>query len=102
MMANWNNKVLYTGVTGNLEKRVFDHKNGTYEGFSQKYKTNKLVYIETTNDIRSAIQREKQIKNWSRKKKDFLVNQINSNWDDLSSDWYQDPSTSLGMTAGGK
>ena len=94
MMTNGNNKVLYTGVTSNLEKRIWEHKNEIYEGFSQKYKTKKLVYIEETNDIEAAIKREKQIKNWSRHKKNFLINKINSEWRDLSDDWYQDPSTS--------
>lgn len=101
MMANWNNKVLYTGVTSNLEKRVWEHKNEIYEGFSKKYKTKKLVYFEQADDINIAIKREKQIKNWARNKKDFLINQINLQWNDLSDDWYLDPSASLGMTTQG-
>ncbi|MCK5084106.1 MAG: GIY-YIG nuclease family protein [Candidatus Pacebacteria bacterium] len=64
--TNVNDNVLYVGVTSNLPKRMYEHKDSLVEGFSQKYKVNKLVYYETTNDINSAIRREKQLKNWRR------------------------------------
>jgi putative endonuclease len=83
-----------------LERRLFEHKEGQVEGFTQQYKAHKLVYFEIFDDPENAIMREKQIKNWSRKKKDFLIHQQNPKWDDLSVDWYKssDPSASLGMT----
>ncbi|MDW7667361.1 MAG: GIY-YIG nuclease family protein [Bacillota bacterium] len=84
MMTNWNNKVLYTGVTNNLERRVYEHKNKLVKGFTSKYNTNKLVYFDYTDDVNSAITREKQIKGWSRKKKDELVKNANPDWKDLS------------------
>ncbi|MBP7721456.1 MAG: GIY-YIG nuclease family protein [Alphaproteobacteria bacterium] len=98
-MTNWTNKILYVGVTSNLEQRVWQHKSKIIEGFTKKYNTDKLVYFEQYEDSENAIKREKQIKNWSRKKKDILVNQMNPDWKDLSQKWYsEDPSTSLGMT----
>ena len=98
-MTNHNNKVLYVGVSSNLEARIWQHKNKMIEGFTEKYNVTKLVYFEPFSDGRNAIQREKQIKNWKRSKKDFLVNKMNPEWKDLSLDWYQkDPSASLGMT----
>ena len=101
-LTNYNNKVLYIGVTSNLEQRLWEHKNKTVKGFSSKYNTTKLVYFEQFSDIVNAISREKQLKGWSRNKKDFLVNKMNSEWKDLSLSWYnEDPSTSLGMTNGG-
>jgi len=74
---------LYTGVTNNLEKRVFEHKNHLIEGFTKKYKISKLVYFEETSDIRVAISREKQIKGWKRNKKVALIESINPDWKDL-------------------
>lgn len=94
IMSSQNDKVLYIGVTYNIEKRVFEHKNEIIEGFSKKYKIKKLVYVEETSDVQSAISREKQLKKWRRSKKDFLIDQINSSRVDLS----EDPSTLLGMT----
>jgi putative endonuclease len=78
--------VLYTGVTSDLIKRVYQHKNKLAEGFTKKYNLNKLVYFETTNDVTSAIAREKQIKGWLRTKKNELVESINPEWRDLSDD----------------
>ena len=75
---------LYTGVTSNLEKRIAQHKQRTFEGFSKKNGCNRLVYFEQTNDIYSAIEREKQIKKWSRVKKENLIKIKNPAWDDLS------------------
>lgn len=82
-----NSGTLYTGVTNDLYKRVYQHKNDFIAGFTKKYQCHKLVYFQETNDIESAIIREKQIKGWSRKKKEFLIKSINPHWKDLSLDW---------------
>lgn len=87
MMTNKANKVLYTGVTNNLERRLWEHKNKQLEGFTARYNAIKLVYFEETSDINSAIAREKQIKGWLRIKKNNLVESINPDWKDLSDDW---------------
>jgi putative endonuclease len=84
LLTNWNNKVMYVGVTNNLEKRVFEHKKKLIQGFTEKYNVNKLVYFETTQDITAAIEREKQIKKWRREKKNQLVDLMNPEWKDLS------------------
>ncbi len=83
ILANKTNSVLYTGVTDNLIKRVYQHKNKLVESFTKKYNVNKLVYYEIFNDINEAIKREKQIKGGSRKKKIELVQEFNPNWIDL-------------------
>ncbi|MFH1132797.1 MAG: GIY-YIG nuclease family protein [Pseudomonadota bacterium] len=83
-LANWNNRVLYVGVTSNLERRIWEHKNKLVKGFTEKYNANKLVYVEEHNDIWDAIGREKQIKKWRREKKNYLVAQANPSWRDLS------------------
>ena len=83
IMTNWNNKVLYTGVTNNLERRVYEHKNKLVKGFTAKYNINKLVYYDFTSDVLSAIAREKQIKGWTRKKKNELIASLNPEWRDL-------------------
>lgn len=83
ILTNISNKVLYTGVTNNLERRVFEHKNGIIEGFTKKYNVHKLVYFETTNDVYSAISREKQIKRLSRAKKLALIEKNNPNYKEL-------------------
>ncbi|WP_350344561.1 GIY-YIG nuclease family protein [Proteinivorax tanatarense] len=85
MATNWNNRVLYTGVTNNLERRIYEHKNKLAKGFTQKYNVNKLVYYESTSDANSAIAREKEIKNWTRQKKNELIASVNPKWKDLSS-----------------
>jgi len=84
LLTNKTNSVLYIGVTNNLERRLYEHKNKLVEGFTQRYNVNKLVYYEETNDVESAIAREKQLKGWSRVKKDNLVNSLNPEWRDLS------------------
>ena len=86
ILTNWNNKVMYIGVTNDLHKRVYQHKNKLIDGFTKKYNVNKLVYYEATEDIRSAIAREKQLKGWIRKKKNNLVTAINPEWKDLGTD----------------
>lgn len=87
LLTNWNNKVLYTGVTNNLQRRLYEHKSKLIKGFTEKYNLNKLVYFEATNDIKAAIEREKQLKGWRREKKNGLVNTANPMWKDLSIDW---------------
>jgi putative endonuclease len=86
-MSNWNNRVLYTGVTNNLERRVYQHKSKYSKGFTERYNVNKLVFFETHDDIRAAITREKQIKGWLRNKKNSLVTMQNPEWKDLSLEW---------------
>ena len=87
IMANYS-KMLYTGVSNNLERRVSEHKNHLIEGYTKKYNITKLVYYDVTNDINEAIQREKQIKGWIRKKKIALIESINPTWKDLSDEWF--------------
>ena len=87
LLTNRNNRVIYVGVTSDLERRVYEHKNKLHEGFTQKYNVNKLVYYESSCDVMAAIEREKQIKKWRREKKNQLVMQMNPNWDDLSLGW---------------
>lgn len=83
IMTNKSNRVLYVGVTNNIERRVSEHRTGQTEGFTKQYHITKLVYAETFNDIDAAIRREKQIKGWVRSKKIELINSINCNWVDL-------------------
>jgi len=79
--------VMYLGVTNDLERRLYEHKNKLVKGFTERYNVNKLVYFEETRDITAAIAREKEIKKWRREKKDQLVNRMNPNWKDLISGW---------------
>ena len=81
-------RVLYTGVTNNLERRVYEHKNKLIEGFTNKYNVDRLVHYEETNDVNVAIAREKQIKGWLRSKKIALIESANPQWKDLSLEWY--------------
>lgn len=78
---------LYIGVTGDLNRRVHEHKNKLLGGFTSKYTLNRLVYCEQTNDVRSAIDREKQLKSWRRDKKLTLIESVNPGWKDLSLEW---------------
>ncbi|CAD5983274.1 MULTISPECIES: GIY-YIG nuclease family protein [Planktothrix] len=77
-------KTLYTGVTNDLTRRVYEHKHKLIPGFTQKYNITKLVYYEETSDVHAAIAREKQIKGWLREKKINLIESMNPNWVDLS------------------
>ena len=86
ILTNKNNNVFYIGVTSNLKKRIWEHKNKVVEGFSKKYNLNKLVYYEVGEDILSAIEREKQLKNWHRKWKINLIKTKNPNFKDLYDD----------------
>ncbi len=83
ILTNVHNKVLYTGVTSDLVKRVYEHRNKLVEGFTKKYNVHKLVYYEIFDDIMSAITREKQIKGWLRSKKITLIESKNQEWKDL-------------------
>jgi len=83
-------KTLYTGITDNLERRVYEHKEKLFEGFTKRYNITKLVYYEVTSDVRAAIKREKQIKGWLRRKKIALIEAINPRWTDLSEGWFRD------------
>lgn len=78
---------LYTGITSNLPRRVWQHRQKQPKGFTSKYNINRLVYYETFADVRSAIQREKQIKGWLRKRKIALIESVNRDWKDLSQGW---------------
>ena len=91
MMTNFTNSTLYTGVSGRLEPRAYEHRqhantfrDNSEKHFTGKYRCYKLVYYEETNDINEALKREKQLKGWTRAKKNALVNSINPEWKDLS------------------
>lgn len=83
ILTNNHNRVLYTGVTNDLKRRVYEHKEQLVKGFTKKYNVSKLVYYEACEDIYGAISREKQIKAGSRKKKIELINSVNEEWMDL-------------------
>jgi putative endonuclease len=86
MMTNKNNSVLYTGVTNDLKRRVYEHREKLVDGFTRRYNATKLVFFETCGDIEVAIAREKQIKGGSRQRKVELVNSVNGDWRDLWED----------------
>ncbi len=84
IMTNRNHRVLYIGVTGNLPKRVYEHRHHLDKhSFTDQYNAEKLIYYEATPDVRAAISREKQLKGWTRKKKEWLIEQMNPQWEDL-------------------
>jgi putative endonuclease len=87
LLTNWNNKVMYVGITSDLKRRLFEHRNKSVEGVTTKYNIHKLVYYEATSDVQSPIAREKEIKKWRREKKNRLVEKINPEWRDLSAGW---------------
>ena len=88
ILANDTNVCIYTGVTNDLECRLYEHRSGTdLKSFTAKYKIHKLVYFEETSSERAAIEREKQIKGWNRKHKNKLIESKNPNWEDLSKTW---------------
>lgn len=88
ILTNKDNRVLYTGITNNLEKRIQEHREKINpNSFTAKYNVNKLVFYEITTDVMSAIVREKQIKGGSRRKKELLIESINPQWNDLSKDF---------------
>ena len=84
ILTNENKNVIYTGVTNDLVRRVYEHKKHLDKGsFTSRYNVENLVYFEVTTDVKSAIEREKQIKGWNRKRKNKLVESKNPNWEDL-------------------
>ena len=78
ILTNWNNKVMYIGVTNNLQRRLWEHQNQLVEGFTKKYNVHKLVYFEETSDVQAALAREKELKKWRREKKSRLVESANT------------------------
>ena len=86
LMSN-NSKTLYVGVTNNLPRRVYEHREKLVKGFAEKYNINRLVYYEATNDVNAVLEREKQIKRWRREKKIKLIESMNPEWKDLSEDF---------------
>lgn len=87
ILASKRNGTLYTGVTNNLERRMYEHKNKLVPGFTSRYDVSMLVYFESCSDIQVAIEREKQIKAWTRKRKLSLIESMNPDWKDLSEGW---------------
>jgi putative endonuclease len=87
ILSSKRNGTLYIGVTNNLERRLNEHRNNLIEGFTNKYNVHHLVYFEDVNDIQSALQREKQLKRWTRKWKLELIEKVNPEWRDLANDF---------------
>ncbi len=78
---------LYTGMTNNLQRRVYEHKHKLIDGFTRQYNVTRLVYFEETDDVQAALTREKQIKGWVRRKKIEVIKSVNPKWVDLSEEW---------------
>ena len=89
LLTNWNDKVMYVGMTNDLKRRIHEHKTKAVKGFTAKYNVHKLVYFEETTDVHVAIAREKEIKKWRRQKKNALVQSMNPEWRDLSEGWFE-------------
>ena len=87
ILSNKINTTLYIGMTNNLKRRIYEHKNKLVPGFTEKYNVNKLVYFEKVSDVKAAIQREKNLKNWNRDWKLELIKKTNPSFMDLSMDW---------------
>ncbi|MBR1617759.1 GIY-YIG nuclease family protein [bacterium] len=87
ILTNYNETTFYIGVTGNLQKRIWEHKNKVVEGFTKKYNVDKLVYYELTENVESALNREKQLKRWHRQWKINLIKEMNPEFKDLSEQW---------------
>ena len=87
ILSNYS-KMLYIGVTNDLERRVYEHKKKLVKGYTSKYKLHQLVNYEDTDDIGRAIEREKHLKGWKRYKKVKLIESVNPGWKDLAEDWY--------------
>jgi len=90
-------RTLYTGVTSDLERRVYEHKRKLVPGFTSKYHIAQLVHFEVCQDIHAAIAREKQIKGWLRAKKAALIESVNPEWKDLSVGWYEEGDSSRSL-----
>ena len=88
IMTNRKNGVLYTGITNDIRRRVWEHKQKVIAGFTSRYNITQLVYLEKTADVNAAIRREKQIKTWRHSKKVALIEEANPGWKDLGEDWY--------------
>ena len=86
ILTNHYGNVMYIGVTNNLQRRVYEHKEGVFEGFTKRYHVDKLVYYEFHEDIRNAISREKELKGWTRAKKNALVSPVNPEWREIEPD----------------
>jgi putative endonuclease len=89
MMQSASRRALYVGVTSKLTRRVYEHKMHASRGYTEKYNAERLVWFEQFSDMRNAIDREKQIKNWRREKKNLLVQLQNPQWRDLSEGWFE-------------
>jgi putative endonuclease len=87
ILSNFTNSTLYIGVTNDLKRRLYEHKNKLFPGFTEKYNVNKLVYFEKATDVKSAIQREKNLKKWKRSWKEALIMKTNPKFEDLSKEW---------------
>ena len=87
--------MLYIGVTNNLERRVLEHKMKLIKGFTEKFNLDRLVFFENTNNITSAIEREKELKGWVRRKKTALIHSMNPEWNDLSTEWLPLPNPDI-------
>ncbi len=83
ILTNYENTTLYIGVTNDVTRRTYQHKSKCVDGYAEKYNCYKLVYVEESNSIEGAIKREKQLKRWSRQKKENLINSVNAHWQDL-------------------
>jgi len=83
IITNWNNRVIYIGMTNDIRRRISEHKLKVIEGFSSKYNLNKLVYLESFDNVKTAILREKILKKWRREKKNKLVESKNPKWEEI-------------------
>ena len=83
ILTNEKNTVMYIGITNDVRRRVYEHKTGVFEGFTKKYQVHKLVYVECYHDVKDAIAREKQLKGWTRKRKNELVEKVNPEWKEI-------------------
>ena len=88
ILSNKANTVVYIGVTGDLMRRLWEHRNDVADEFTKRYHVHKLVYYESTTDAQTAIDREKQLKKWRRAKKNELIESVNPAWKDLATDWF--------------
>ena len=89
IMTNSRTTTLYIGMTNDLERRAFEQKRKLFEGFTKRYNLDRLVYFEDTDEVHSALAREKQLKGWLRGKKLALITKSNPDWKDLSAPWYE-------------
>ena len=88
ILANKTNTTVYIGVTNDLIRRLWEHRNAMADGFTKRYHVHKLVYYESTTDVQAAIAREKQLKGWRRARKNDLIESVNPSWQDLAGDWF--------------